>query len=173
MILDVQQIPVGGLTRSETVVLSDARTPPTEGPIAVRLRAIRQRGQEVYVAGLASAALRMECDRCLQPFSLPVSVALDAHFLPQAALTDAERCRMEAEEADLCFYTGTVIRLEEMIASRLLLSTPMHPLCHEQCAGLCPRCGSDLNVAACACPPEGDRSRSLVFSKELHAKSKT
>jgi uncharacterized protein len=43
-----------------------------------------------------------------------------------------------------------------MIREELILAVPEYVLCREECRGLCPRCGKDLNEGPCACRPEPD-----------------
>ena len=53
----------------------------------------------------------------------------------------ATRCRRRPPQIDL----STCVREE------LALAVPRYPLCRDDCAGLCPRCGADLNAGPCAC----------------------
>jgi uncharacterized protein len=48
------------------------------------------------------------------------------------------------------------IDLGDAIREALILAMPEYPLCREDCRGLCPRCGADLNQGPCACPPVPD-----------------
>ena len=41
--------------------------------------------------------------------------------------------------------------LDSMIADMIELSKPFHPLCNDNCKGLCPKCGQDLNCKVCGC----------------------
>jgi uncharacterized protein len=47
-----------------------------------------------------------------------------------------------------------VLDLTEAIRQYALLAVPMKPLCREDCAGLCPGCGRNLNQGGCDCPPQ-------------------
>jgi uncharacterized protein len=47
---------------------------------------------------------------------------------------------------------GEVLETEPILLEQLQLNIPMKPLCRPDCAGLCPVCGADLNLGACACP---------------------
>jgi uncharacterized protein len=48
-----------------------------------------------------------------------------------------------------------IIDMTEAVRQYILLTTPMKPLCREDCAGLCPVCGHNLNQGPCSCPPQG------------------
>ncbi len=45
------------------------------------------------------------------------------------------------------------VDLELVSREAILLDLPLAPLCREDCAGLCPTCGIDLNEGACDCAP--------------------
>ena len=70
------------------------------------------------------------------------------------------------EEPD-CFTIDehNILDLTEAIRQYALLTVPMKPLCHQDCAGLCPTCGINLNQASCDCPPEPADPRWSELSK--------
>jgi uncharacterized protein len=49
-----------------------------------------------------------------------------------------------------------VLDLEPLIRDAVVTSLPFAPLCRPDCRGLCTRCGGDLNLGECSCPPETD-----------------
>src|SRR3989454_3951410 len=51
---------------------------------------------------------------------------------------------------------------------RSILAVPFSPQCRADCRGLCPQCGQDLNVGACACAPPPD-PRSEEHTSELQS----
>jgi uncharacterized metal-binding protein YceD (DUF177 family) len=55
------------------------------------------------------------------------------------------------DDSDCVGYTDEAIDLEDTLREQLLLALPFAPLCKESCAGLCARCGQDLNDGPCAC----------------------
>jgi hypothetical protein len=59
------------------------------------------------------------------------------------------------------------IDLSEQIWESLVLSLPDQVLCRDDCAGLCPRCGADLNLGDCGCPPQGRDPRLQVLKDIL------
>jgi uncharacterized protein len=76
----------------------------------------------------------------------------------------------EAEEQndDLYYFTGDHLELAPMLREQLILASPMHPLCSEECRGLCTRCGKDLNEGPCRCgeEPTGSPFQVLRTMKE-------
>ena len=44
----------------------------------------------------------------------------------------------------------------EAVREELILAVPEYALCSDECRGICPRCGTDLNSGTCNCQPERD-----------------
>jgi uncharacterized protein len=106
------------------------------------------------LVGRVSTLLELTCSRCLEAFRLPVDAAFDLVFLP--AQENAAQGEIEVDDEDLstAFYRDDVIDLGGMMREQFLLGLPMKPLCQEQCRGLCPGCGANLNVGSCSCSQE-------------------
>ena len=71
----------------------------------------------------------------------------------RASEADADIDETE-EEDEIYYYQGDHIDLAPMLREQMILAAPIQPLCSENCAGLCPRCGQNLNEERCACAPE-------------------
>jgi len=107
--------------------------------------------------GSMDAAVELECARCLEPFRLDLEEALDLLFLPASANVgpskDEER-ELKDEDMAVSFYRDDKIDLSLLIREQLYLGLPMKPICRVDCAGLCPACGANLNLARCSCARE-------------------
>lgn len=57
---------------------------------------------------------------------------------------------------DAVIFSGNTVDLTEIIMSNVLLSLPSTFLCKEDCKGLCPKCGTDLNEKSCDCEDDVD-----------------
>ena len=95
----------------------------------------------VLASGSAVAPWAAECRRCLTPISGDAKAEFRELFEPQA------------REGDSYPLRGDKIDLAPMAREALLLDLPLAPLCRDDCAGLCPTCGADLNAGPCDCPP--------------------
>jgi uncharacterized protein len=107
-------------------------------------------GDLVSIRGQVRSAAHLECVRCLRPFELPLAVDLTV-----VADRAGGRARLEEDlEADdyMLFHDGRQLDLREQVRETLLLELPITPHCREDCRGLCPRCGADLNQGPCGCP---------------------
>ncbi len=91
---------------------------------------------------------RLDCDRCLAPFNWPVHLAYDEEYRTPE---EAEDDRGEDGDTRRVTYEGNAIDLTEGLAQNIVLALPMKHTCREDCRGLCPRCGKNLNEGDCAC----------------------
>ncbi len=140
-----------------------------QDPLLIRLDLAQQEALITVTGTLEGTAVR-QCVRCLTDFSEPLFVSLYAEFVQQPDETvksAAERGRRgpkrapqpveseeEVEEEDEVYlYQGDHLDLTQMLREQVILAAPMQPLCREDCLGLCPQCGQNLNDQPCACPP--------------------
>ena len=72
-----------------------------------------------------------------------------------------EPVEVEPDETDdeIYHYEGDHLELAPMLREQVILSNPMHPLCKDDCAGLCPHCGTNQNLEACQCAQETNDPR--------------
>lgn len=138
------------------------------GTVAVGLD-LRTIERTVYVTGVVEGTAVRQCVRCLKKFDDPMAFSVRVAYerevktAPAAPKRDDLRKRkatpsLEAEPEehndDLYYYVGDHLELAPMLREQLILASPMHPLCSEDCRGLCARCGKDLNEGPCRCGEE-------------------
>jgi uncharacterized protein len=105
------------------------------------------------LVGTVNTELELPCSRCLDPFRLPVNAPFDLRYLPASEVsTDAER-EMDDEDLETSYYENDAIDLNELLREQFYLALPMKPLCQDDCRGLCPQCGTNLNTGSCDCAP--------------------
>jgi uncharacterized protein len=111
-----------------------------------------RKGEEVRVRGTIKTEVELLCDRCLAPRRAPLEVEFDARFIPQSAAAGAEEnVELLADDLGVAAYEGDSIDLDELVREQIVLALPSRNLCREDCKGLCPQCGSDLNAGHCDC----------------------
>lgn len=101
-------------------------------------------GHTIEAVGTVSAPWRGLCRRCLRPVDGRVTAEVREIF---------EDDPIEDETYPLRHET---VDLEPLAREAIVLELPVAPLCKEECSGLCPECGADLNEAACSCAPPSD-----------------
>jgi uncharacterized protein len=95
-----------------------------------------------------------QCDRCLGRASFPLEAGFDLFYRPSADIAHEEEVAIDEGEAEIGFYEGNGIELEDVIREQVMLALPMQRVCSEACKGICPKCGRNRNEAACDCRPE-------------------
>lgn len=135
------------------------------GTLAVGLD-LRAIDRTIYVTGVVEGTAVRQCVRCLKDFDDPLAFSLRVAYEREVKASSAVAKRddprkkksaapPEGEEEersdDLYFFAGDHLELAPMLREQLILASPMHPLCSEQCRGLCARCGKDLNEGPCRC----------------------
>jgi uncharacterized protein len=171
MLLDLNKIQ-GPRDHFEKVYPAEAFPPDGEtfrvvAPVSLAFDIIKDK-QHFRLIGTVHTVLELACSRCLEPFALPVEGEFDLRYQPHVA--DAGEGEREIEEDDLstAFYDNDEIDLRQLMREQFYLMLPMKPLCQDDCKGLCPVCGTNLNRAACDCKRTWDDPR-LAVLKTLKA----
>ena len=114
---------------------------------------------EVRVRGGFTVQLETLCDRCLGPASFPLESNFDLFYRPMARIARVEEVEIDEGEAEIGFYKGDGMELEDILREQVLLALPMQRVCREDCRGICPVCGKDRNETPCDCreQPADDR----------------
>ncbi|MCX5850125.1 MAG: DUF177 domain-containing protein [Deltaproteobacteria bacterium] len=104
----------------------------------------------VFIKGSFSALIDIDCSRCLERASLPIGSDF-AYTLYPAQAESREDLELMPEELEVSYYQGDIIDLAPIICEQIILQIPMKVLCSEECKGLCPHCGANLNTSSCKC----------------------
>jgi uncharacterized protein len=96
---------------------------------------------------------RLECSRCLEPYPFQEQEEFMLLLCPRKQ-AGKEEVELGKEELDACFYDEPVVPVAPIVEERIQMAVPMKPLCREDCRGLCPHCGQDLNSGECGCVVE-------------------
>lgn len=116
--------------------------------VAVALSYYRS-GMDVVFSGALKAPAEATCARCAEQFLTSCTRSFRFVLAPKAAgEPDGD---LRAEDLEFSFYEGEEIDLSPLIREQVLLALPTRPLCKEDCRGLCPQCGANLNREACGC----------------------
>ena len=119
---------------------------------------IQKAGEQYYCEGSVGTQIILNCARCLETFetelqsSIDFIICLDAKDASEADVADSE---------DYVYLKGTDLRADvtAMVEQAVMLGVPLKPICKDECRGLCPMCGSNLNNGACSCEPAQTDSR--------------
>lgn len=151
MIIDLAHLPPGGL-----------RSQGSEGSFASEAGLIFRdltwelfllpSGSDVYVDIQGRALWEGTCSRCLEPIDR--TLAFHSQYLgsKDAELVARGSHTLGSQDLDVVFLPESQLDERSLVREQLELQIPMHPLCREDCQGLCPRCGKNWNKGRCSCP---------------------
>jgi len=122
-----------------------------EGPVRMM-----HTNQGVLVLGRLTGETQLACARCLEPVPVGFEVHLEEVFVPTVDMATGKSIRPEEEDQALWIDEHHILDLTEVLRQDVLLELPVHVLCKEDCRGLCPECGTNLNQATCDCGPDVD-----------------
>ncbi len=104
----------------------------------------------INLQGEIALDLTVECGRCGKEFNYSSPISLNAKITDKLANDDEEEFILIEDDS---------IDEEDLIRTTLLLELPSRFLCSEDCKGLCPVCGCDLNQKQCSCQTTDRDSR--------------
>ncbi|HEX5707759.1 MAG TPA: DUF177 domain-containing protein [Pyrinomonadaceae bacterium] len=141
-------------TYPEDALALDEEQVRLAGETHVRARASRK-GDEVRLAGEITATVEAQCDLCLRAFQVPLELRFETAFTPSELENErAEHMELLGEDLDTSVYEDGEIDFDEVVREQILLGLPTRLRCREDCKGLCPTCGADLNTSECGCRTE-------------------
>jgi uncharacterized protein len=124
---------------------------------------VRVVGEITNRAGVVTLSVRAkftfdgQCDRCLTPFSRDYDIPVE-HTLVTT---------LENEDSDYVLLDNYQLALDELVQADILLELPYKNLCREDCRGLCPQCGKNLNEGLCGCTTKSVDPRLAVLQQLL------
>lgn len=123
---------------------------------------------DIRIVGDLSTQVELACARCLEPIHREVTRKFELLYRPQGSDAGKEELSVTAAEAEVGYYQGEGLLLEDVLREQLLLALPLKAICREDCKGLCPHCGRNLNNEQCNCaePLEDPRWSALKDIKE-------
>ena len=109
----------------------------------------------ILVKARLDSEVEVTCSRCLREFNRSFELGFEEEYLQTVDLISGTRLPLPGESGCFTIDQRHVMDLTEAVRQYALLSIPMKTLCQEDCAGLCPGCGHNLNLGPCQCPAEG------------------
>ena len=123
---------------------------------------------DIRVTGELAVNVELGCARCLEPIVRDVAKKFDLLYRPQGTDAGREEMSVTAAEAEIGYYRGEGLLLEDVLREQVLLALPLKAICRDDCRGLCPHCGRNLNQEQCTCaePIEDPRWSALKDIRE-------
>ncbi len=118
-------------------------------PVDVEAR-IDKNPRQIYLTAEIHTTGHFECDRCLDEFDRPLTAAYSMLYVYR----ELDGGKQSPEEVTVIDPETAQISLAEDVRQMVMLAVPLKLLCREECKGLCPRCGANLNHGQCRCEAE-------------------
>jgi len=115
--------------------------------------------QDIRLRGHLSAGLELQCARCLEPVPQEVKREFELLYRPLGADAGKDELSVTDAEAEIGYYQGEGLALEDVLREQILLALPLKVTCRADCKGLCPQCGKNLNQEQCSCSTEVEDPR--------------
>lgn len=113
---------------------------------------ITRAGVDLKVSGQMQAVLELPCDRCLAPVIIETDQPFELFYSPgEYEAGKVGETELHGRDLDFSVYESDEFELDELVLEQLELNLPSRVLCREECRGLCPQCGTDLNYEQCQC----------------------
>ena len=119
-------------------------------PIAAKID-VYKAGEKFVLDGEMTGSLKVVCDRCLNSFEKEIKADFKLFFTPPAQYDTKAEIELQEEDLETGFFNGEEINLDNIFKEQVYLTLPIKTLCREECRGLCPGCGVDLNTQNCLC----------------------
>ncbi len=107
--------------------------------------------KDIRLRGRLSAGLELPCARCLEPVKQDIKRDFELLYRPLGADAGRDELSVTDAEAEIGYYQGDGLLLEDVLREQVLLALPLKVTCREDCKGLCPQCGKNLNEDRCSC----------------------
>jgi uncharacterized protein len=161
MIIDLNTIPQG-VSREYDFCLEknwwvpdedNAQIAGIETPVKVRIE-ISRSGSRFFLEGGLEGVIQVSCDRCLVPFSRGLKTDFSLYLTPPPEGLDRAEIELLEEDMEVHFVRDDEVDLDDIIREQIYLALPLKNICDENCLGLCPKCGCNLNREKCECELE-------------------
>lgn len=117
---------------------------------------------DVFLEVRGEAVWECTCSRCLEPFEQNLEISSQFLGSKDADLVARGSHTLGTQDLDVVFLPEHELDELALVREQFMLNVPMHPVCKDECQGLCPRCGKNWNKGRCNCPPESHTEPSAL-----------
>ncbi len=149
MVININDIPEEGLKVNINDFIYDDNI-DLEEPVKASIY-LNRISNEVLVKGNIEFVMIQSCNRCLNRFSKNINMDISLSYNLSSKDLHVKDKQLIKNELDEEIYFSDEIDLFQIIKEQAFLNIPMKSLCSEDCKGLCPSCGKNLNDGLCDC----------------------
>jgi len=146
-----EEFPAGAFDLGQDIVQIKPITTSGRAQLVEEHQGKHEKIQDIRLAGELRTSLQMACARCLDPVTQQIERQFDLLYRPLGTDAGREELSVTAAEGEVGYYQGEGLQLEDALREQVLLSLPLKVVCREECKGLCPHCGGNLNQQKCSC----------------------
>ncbi|HEY95100.1 MAG TPA: DUF177 domain-containing protein [Dehalococcoidia bacterium] len=110
----------------------------------------------ILLKGIFNTNLFLRCSRCLNVFYYPLEIKIEEEYFPIMDVNTGVMLPAPEEPGSFTIDDHNIMDISEAIRQYTLMALPIKPLCSQDCSGLCPTCGTNLNEKKCDCTIEID-----------------
>jgi uncharacterized protein len=118
----------------------------------------------LLVTSTLNGKAMVTCARCLSPFEYRLQLNIKEEFFATVDIVSGFALPRPDEPGIFTIDANHIIDLNEAVRQYSLMALPIKPLCHKDCAGLCPSCGKNLNEGPCHCKQGSAYASKFVLS---------
>ena len=137
------------------------------GPVKSRVFLQRQSDDRVLLEGELKTTVSYECDRCLELYRMELGgkFKLDLEYVAGRMAAETAEHECSPAEMDMVYMEEPEVDVFEILCQQVFLMAPEKHVCSDNCQGLCPSCGINLNTESCDCKKDQKSSPFDVLKK--------
>lgn len=108
----------------------------------------------IAVNGKIDGKAEIDCTRCLEPIERPLLIDFNIEYLTEGEMGREGERELKLTDLDADQLASDHLDLDSVVREQILLDIPAQFFCKEDCKGICPKCGENLNLLDCKCGDE-------------------
>ncbi len=125
----------------------------------------------ILARGQATARCTLSCSRCLEPVAFTAAIGFAEQYAPSVDMATGRPLPPPDDDMIFQINHNHLLDISEAVRQHVLAALPIQPLCRATCAGLCPQCGTNRNLAPCNCTVEEPNLPFAALADLLAARS--
>ena len=154
MLLDLSLLPESGLGFEFTIEPSQVELESRFSRMLVPALFVGKVISEEWTAvvkGTSDTKVERQCDRCLTRAEIEVGFTVERTYVKFDDLNAERESKLDTTAVEYSILDSDQLDLLEVFGEHLLIAIPDKYVCKQDCRGLCPECGKNLNTATCDC----------------------